>query len=89
MNKRGKITNKWLKVRKQWMKENPPNHQGYYFCYICYRAVPSNEVTLDHIIPRSRRPDLRFDFSNLAPCCGLCNYKKGSKNGKTNNIQNS
>lgn len=69
----------WLKTRSKWLRENPPNHQGYYECYICGKWVDYSEITLDHIIPRSNRPDLVHDFSNLAPCCYKCNSAKGSK----------
>ncbi|QNK82571.1 HNH endonuclease [Nakamurella sp. PAMC28650] len=36
-------------------------------------------MSLDHIIPRSRAPHLRYDFSNLQPSHYLCNVAKGSK----------
>jgi len=61
------------------LKDNPPNHQGYYECYICLKWVDYTEVTLDHVIPRSRAPHLRYDLDNLRPCCGTCNSNKGSK----------
>lgn len=40
--------------------------------------MPS-ETTLDHVKSRSSRPDLRYEFSNLKPCCFTCNTLKGSK----------
>ena len=79
MRKVGKYTKKWLATRRAWIKQNPPDFDGYYYCYLCHKAIKQNEMTLDHIIPRSRRPDLRYDFENLRPCCWECNYKKGSK----------
>lgn len=69
----------WAKARKLWFKNNPPNHEGYYICYLCNYWVPAKEITLDHIIPRSARPDLRYEQSNLAPACWSCNSEKGSK----------
>lgn len=72
----GKVARRWYKTRRQWFKENPA--EGY-TCYLCGVYVPKNEVTLDHIIPRSRRPDLRYELTNLAPACWTCNSQKGSK----------
>jgi hypothetical protein len=39
----------------------------------------AEETTLDHVIPRSRAPELRYDPNNLRPCCWTCNSKKGSR----------
>ena len=75
----GKVTKKWLKTRTLWLKNNPPNHQGYYICYICNKWIDKAEITIDHIIPRSKAPELRFDPSNLMACCYNCNNNKGSK----------
>lgn len=79
MRQLGKIGKQWSAVRKEWLKNNPPNHQGYYECYLCYKWVIASEITLDHILARSKRPDLRFDSNNLRPCCWECNKEKGSK----------
>lgn len=72
----GKYHKQWLKVRKQWFKDHP---QDWYVCYICHKSLVPAETTLDHVIPRSRRPDLRYEPSNLKPCCWPCNTEKGSK----------
>lgn len=77
--RQGKNTLAWQMARKKWLKKNLPNHQGYYLCYICHKAVPDYEITLDHVIPRSARPDLKYNFDNLQPCCFSCNSEKGSK----------
>ena len=75
----GKIARQWLRVRNAYLKANPPNHQGYYVCSYCGRWIPANEVTVDHIIARSKAPQLRFKHSNLTVACGVCNAEKGSK----------
>lgn len=74
----GKQYDKWLKVRADFLDTYPPNHQGYYACYLCPKWIYKDEVTVDHVIPRSRAPHLRYVFSNLAICCGACNTAKGS-----------
>lgn len=76
----GKVTKRWIEVRKEWFKENPPDENGYYFCYLCNKRMTRAETTLDHKKSRSRHPELRFVKSNLAPCCWDCNSEKGSKN---------
>lgn len=78
VKKIGPVTSKWLRVRAEWFKENPAD-DGFYICYICGDRLTPKETTLDHIKPRSLFPELRFELSNLAPCCYRCNREKGSK----------
>ncbi len=78
--KSGRITLLWIKVRREWFIENPPDENGYYYCYLCGKPMLPSETTLDHKKSRSRHPELRFVKSNLAPCCWNCNHEKGSKN---------
>lgn len=35
-------------------------------------------MELDHVLSRSRHPELTFDEQNLKPSCHDCNYAKGS-----------
>ena len=74
----GRIGKEWLKVRREWVKLHRPNHQGYYVCAICSKWVPEKGMELDHILSRSRHPELRFELTNLQPTCSPCNRKKGS-----------
>lgn len=78
MRQIGKVGKEWLRTRREWVKLNRPNHQGYYVCCICGKWVPEKAMQLDHILSRSRHPELRFDLTNLQPSCGPCNQKKGS-----------
>lgn len=71
----GPITQKWIETRKFWITQNPPP----YTCGICHLPVPPDEMVLDHILSRSRRPDLRFDLTNLQPAHWRCNTEKGSQ----------
>lgn len=72
----------WRECRRLWVKLHPPNFQGYYICWICHGWVHESEMELDHIIARSRRPDLRYILTNLAPSHHLCNTVKGSSEHK-------
>lgn len=67
----------WLRFRKHWLNDNPPLDNGYYICGICGNWVAAEEVTLDHIKPRTA--DNMFDPSNIQPSHGYCNYRKGSR----------
>jgi 5-methylcytosine-specific restriction endonuclease McrA len=48
-----------------------------YTCQYCYRTAPSAELTLDHVIPRSRAGETTWE--NLVACCYHCNNRKGSR----------
>ena len=76
--KAGRVANRWQATRRQWFKVN---HSENYYCHYCGRFLLKNEVELDHYLSRSRRPDLRFELSNLVPACHTCNTGKGSMSG--------
>lgn len=67
----------WLRFRKHWLQQNPALDNGYYICGICGRWVAAEEVTLDHIEPRTA--ENMFDYNNIQPAHGRCNYLKGSR----------
>lgn len=48
-----------------------------YTCQYCHKTLPSNELTLDHVIPRSRAGETTWE--NLVACCHPCNNRKGSR----------
>lgn len=77
MKQIGKKGKAWIQQRRAWIRSNPPDFDYYYYCYLCGKAMAPSETTLDHLIPRSRGGT--NDFSNLKPCCYLCNSRKGSK----------
>lgn len=79
----GKVTENWLKYRQAWIKRNM-TPTGTWVCALqisgnCPKILTVKTLTLDHIIPRSARPDLRFADDNIQPACWSCNNKKGSK----------
>ncbi len=48
-----------------------------YTCQYCHRTLNSNELTLDHVVPRSRAGESSWE--NLVACCNPCNNRKGSR----------
>jgi 5-methylcytosine-specific restriction endonuclease McrA len=46
-------------------------------CQYCATVLPSGELTLDHVIPRSRGGSSTWE--NLVACCHLCNRRKGNQ----------
>ena len=67
----------WLAFRRWWLNEFPPLDNGYYICGICGHWVKAEEVTLDHIEPRTA--ENIYLVSNIQPAHGACNYRKGSR----------
>ena len=48
-----------------------------YKCQYCGRPFPSEELTYDHVLPKSRGGKTRWD--NIVTCCIQCNRKKGGR----------
>ena len=46
-------------------------------CQFCARVLPTSELTLDHVIPRSQKG--RSSWENLVACCHPCNNRKGDR----------
>jgi 5-methylcytosine-specific restriction endonuclease McrA len=46
-------------------------------CQFCSRTLPAAELTLDHVVPRSRGG--RSSWENLVACCYKCNNSKGDR----------
>ena len=46
-------------------------------CQYCAARLPARELTLDHVIPRSRAGASTWD--NLVACCFACNNRKGDR----------
>jgi 5-methylcytosine-specific restriction endonuclease McrA len=46
-------------------------------CQYCSTALPSHELTFDHIVPRSRGG--RTMWENVVTACAPCNLKKGGR----------
>ncbi len=46
-------------------------------CQYCGEVLPSSELTLDHVVPRSRGGASTWE--NLVACCHSCNRQKGNQ----------
>ena len=46
-------------------------------CQFCAQALPSAELTLDHVVPRSQGG--KSAWENLVACCHPCNNEKGDR----------
>ena len=46
-------------------------------CQYCSVVLPASELTLDHVIPRSRGGNSTWE--NLVACCHACNRRKGNR----------
>ena len=46
-------------------------------CQFCGHALPASELTLDHVMPRSRGG--HSSWENLVACCYGCNNRKGDR----------
>src|SRR5262249_59068928 len=46
-----------------------------YTCQYCLKTLNSGELTLDHVVPRSRSGETTWE--NLVACCHPCNNRKG------------
>ncbi len=47
-------------------------------CLIKYRIIESSKVTVHHIQPASKYPELFFEYSNLITLCDTCNKQLGT-----------
>ena len=66
-----------------WFQTNPPDERGFWTCYLqisplCPRRVNRATINLEHVKPRSKNPELKYDPSNIRPACESCNKLKAS-----------
>lgn len=66
-----------IPFRKKLASKNNILIRDRYVCQYCGKPLKSHEITLDHIVPKSRGGESNWE--NLATCCPRCNVKKGSK----------
>lgn len=80
-----KSMEKRLAVREQWFELNPPDKNGYWYCYLqivpnCEKRLTKSTLQLEHVKSRARHPELKYEVKNLRPACAPCNHMKGSLN---------
>jgi 5-methylcytosine-specific restriction endonuclease McrA len=51
--------------------------RDHYTCQYCGQSLPAAELTLDHVVPKSRGGGAGWD--NLVTCCKRCNNRKGNQ----------
>lgn len=66
-------TNDWRTLRAKVIRRDGKVCQG---CGIVIKS--ERDITVDHIKPRSRFPDLALEISNLQVLCRSCNSSKGA-----------
>ncbi len=81
IKQQGKHALLWAEARHTWIQNNI---QPYWTCWLqispgCLRTLTLETLTLDHYHTRSSRQDLRYEQSNLRPCCVFCNGLRGSR----------
>jgi 5-methylcytosine-specific restriction endonuclease McrA len=74
----GKVGKQWKNFREEYLTRYPGNWLGLHQCAHCSQWFRKAEITLDHVIKRSIRPDLRFVDSNIQKLCLPCHQKKDS-----------
>ncbi len=64
----------WLKLREMVIEEDGQ------VCAMCRkRILEKHDVTVDHIKPRSKYPELALVRNNLHILCRSCNSRKGNR----------
>ena len=51
--------------------------QDGWVCFYC--GYEGHDMTIDHIIPVSKAPELAISMDNMVSCCKPCNSRKGSR----------
>ena len=68
-------------IRKRPVHLSPTRMNIYwrdnYRCQYCHKHFGTSQLTLDHVIPKSRGGGK--SWQNLVTCCSRCNQKKGDK----------
>lgn len=68
---------RYIPIRAQVVSRNNILNRDGNMCMYCGKVLPTRDLTLDHIIPRSRGGKNTWD--NLVACCTPCNKYKGDK----------
>lgn len=71
-------------MERLWYKTNKPDNDGFYTCYLqissmCPIRLSKQSMTKEHVMPKVKAPELKFEPSNIRPACKWCNKLKGSR----------
>lgn len=74
-------TDKRAILSNTFFANNPPDSRGGYTCYLqinrnCPKWVSKKHVTLEHVLPRSKYPEVKWNVLNIKPACSFCNQTK-------------
>lgn len=47
--------------------------------HVCMYCGSSDDLTIDHILPIKKHPELAMDMENMVIACKPCNSRKGSR----------
>ena len=64
------ISKEWRAFRTRMLKQLD------HICNDCGIEVFGNNITLDHILPMSKHPDLALEPTNIRVLCRVCNSRK-------------
>jgi len=67
------ISKEWYAVRYEALK------RGNKTCVLCGRTGRGVQLHVDHIVPRSIKPELQLSLDNLQVMCDACNLGKSNK----------
>ena len=69
----------WHELRYKALAKAKKGPTGHPICDCCFHeGTPVNPIQVDHIKPRSKRPDLALTLSNLEVLCRDCNLGKSN-----------
>jgi 5-methylcytosine-specific restriction endonuclease McrA len=66
---------KWMNLRYDTLSKNRLAHGGMHQCELCETNKGPFEV--DHVKPKVKYPELKYDPENLQVLCAMCNQGKG------------
>lgn len=76
-----KNQNKEQQAKRIWFSLNPPDADGQWDCYlgispVCLIKVDEYTIIQEHLKPKGRYPELKYDPANRKPSCEFCNRLK-------------
>ena len=68
-------------AKRLWFSLNPPDEYGQWDCYLgihpgCLIKVDEYTITQEHVMPKGRYPELKYNPKNRKAACDPCNQLK-------------